>query len=147
MFQSFVPLRRTGPYKQSEIEGMFGKTHAIPEINPDNGTYMPKCSPGPCAEYRYWYNDKGEQQQSCVRYLEPTVIPHATNFFNSNPDKPRTSCGYDANPVGLFSSEEPTYYVYWEDAPKGGKRTNKHRKKSRNKSKKTYRKRKESRLC
>jgi hypothetical protein len=114
---------------------MFGKSHAIPEVNPEDGSYMPKCSPGPCAEYSYSYDSKGNQTSTCIRYLEPTAIPHATNFFNSKPDTPRTSCGY-AEPMSIFNTAEPTYYVYWEDKPKGGKRT----KRTKRKGRKTYRK-------
>lgn len=120
MFPSFVPLRRTGPYKQSEVDGFFGKSRNIPELNPENGSYMPRCSPGPCAQYRYHYDEKGQQQSTCERYMEPTRVPQKTNFFNSHSDKNRNSCGYNANPVGLFSSDEPTYYVYWDEPPKAG---------------------------
>ena len=121
MFSS-IPLRRTGPYRQKEVNGFFGKTTGIPDVNPEDGSYMPTCASGPCAQYSYSYGPQGEPQSTCVRYSEPTTIPHKTNFFNSAKNKNRTSCGYNANPVGLFSGAEPTYYVYWEDQPIGGKK-------------------------
>jgi len=123
-----IPLRRTGPYKQTEVEGFLGKSRNIPSTNPENSSYMPKCASGPCAQYSYSYGPNGERQETCIRYLEPTVVPKKTNFFNAEPEKNRTSCGYNANPVGIFSSEEPTYYVYWEDKPKGGKKQRRTRK-------------------
>jgi hypothetical protein len=121
MFAPTIPLKRTGPFKQIQSEGFFGKSYAIPDKNPENASYMPECASGPCAQYSYSYGPKGERQETCVRYLEPTRVPEKTNFFNAEPEKNRTSCGYNSNPVGLFSSNEPTYYVYHKEMPIGGK--------------------------
>jgi len=114
-FQSTVPLRKTGPYAQKETEGMFGKTYELPKVNPNDGSFMPKCAPGPCAEYSYHYDQKGNRQSTCIRFAEPTRVPQKENWFAESPEKNRKSCAYNAQPVGLFSSNRPTYSVYWND--------------------------------
>ena len=116
-----IPLMRTGPYKQKQVETLLGKSYQIPPTNPEDNSYMPTCASGPCAEYSYGDDLIGEQLKTCKRYSEPTAIPQKTNLLNFEPLKNRTSCGYNTNPVGLFSSEEPTYYVYWDHKPLLGK--------------------------
>ena len=142
--ESQTPLPKTGPYAQKKVAGMFGETYNLPKVNPDDGSFMPKCAPGPCAEYSYSYDQQGSRQSTCMRYGEPTRIPQKTNFFAENAEKNRTSCAYNLHPVGFFSSEEPTYYVY-KNAPikestftnansiVGGKKRNARRKTKRSK--------------
>jgi hypothetical protein len=137
-----ISLRRTGPYKQKETAGLFGmKGHNIPEVNPDDGSYMPKCAQGPCLQYSYSTNSQGQKTETCERYGEPTRVPEKTNLFDPHSDKDRTSCGFNSSPVGLFSSNAPTYYVYWKDKPIGGRRKSRrtHRR-AQLKRRKSYRK-------
>ena len=112
--QSTTPLRKTGPYAQKETEGMFGKSYELPKVNPNDGSFMPTCAPGPCSEYSYHYDSKGNRQSTCIRFAEPSRVPKKENWFAESPDQNRKSCAYNAQPVGLFSSNKPTYYVYWD---------------------------------
>lgn len=135
-----IALRRTGPYKQKESAGLFGmKGHAIPEVNPDDGSYMPQCAQGPCINSRTSTNSQGHETQTCEQYAEPIRVPEKTNLFASHGDKERTSCAYDTNPVGLFTSDAPTYYVYWKEKPIGGARKRTRKAKRGRKSRKSYR--------
>ena len=105
---SILPLRKTGPYAQKEMQGILGKSYEIPKVNPNDGSFMPGCVAGPCAEY------KGNGQSDCILFSEPTRVPKKNNWFTENQDKNRRSCAYNVKPVGLFSTNKPTYYVYWD---------------------------------
>jgi hypothetical protein len=116
-------LEKSGPYNQVESEGMLGKEYSIPTVNPVDQSYMPKCAQGRCVRPRKITNSDGTTREECDKYGEPRQIPES-DMFDS---KERHSCGYDSNPVEMFSNAKPTYSVYWKPGTKpkaGGTRRN-----------------------
>lgn len=117
-------LEKSGPYNQDESEGMLGKQYSIPTVNPVDKSYMPACEKGRCIQPKKTTNPDGTTTEDCDKYGEPNKIP-ASGIFDS---KERHSCGYDSNPVAVFSNEKPTYSVYWQPGTKpkigGTKRNN-----------------------
>jgi hypothetical protein len=101
MVMGAMALPKTGPYEQTQIDGFLGKQYKIPQKNPVDGSYMPECKKGPCVMMH-------PDGQSCMKYAEPTEIPWPSVFDT----QARHSCGYDLNPVAIFDSTKPTYYVY-----------------------------------
>ena len=106
------PLTHKGPFRKPTRESSFlgipVTNYTMPLVNPEDGSYMPTCAPGPCVQYVYQpYFDRGvmRQRSHCVRYGPPTRIPQQTNMFSLQPGNPRHSCGW-SDP-----SNDSQYYV------------------------------------
>ena len=111
-------LSKTGPYKQIKVPGIFGETHDIPKENPVDKSFMPRCAQGPCGHYsQRWEGRRRGYVSHCDYYLEPNRVPQKTDWFADSPEKDRKSCSWNLHPVGIFSSDQPTYYVYWDQDP------------------------------
>ena len=113
------PLSHKGPYQKPAVTSSFlgipMTNYTMPLINPEDGSYMPTCSPGPCVQYVYTpYFDRGvmRQRSQCVRYGPPTRIPQQTNMFSLQPGSPRHSCGW-SNP----DNNSQYYVAYNPQAP------------------------------
>jgi hypothetical protein len=101
MGSGYSQLTHRGPFQKpstgSSFLGMPIQNYTMPLINPEDGSYMPTCALGPCAQYVYRpYYDRGmmRQRAHCVRYGPPTRIPQQTNMFSYQPGSPRHSCGW-----------------------------------------------------